>query len=341
MCIRDSAATLREDPNPAARRGAAAAIGAMPAALLLAPIEVDSDSAAEGEAEAEPSSGVAPPRGQKTSPAWRVALDALRVASVPEEDPEARDAEARVCAVRGMAGALETLEKARMDAGGEAGSDSGGTDSAALAHAVLDFARETIASLLTCVAEDYCVDNRGDVGSWVREAAMETLPAALAAAQAARAPADAETEREVVAALLKQAAEKIDRTRATAATALAAVLRGRPERTLAPLLLAPARDALLVAAPETETSAASWAAPATAFERLAPLLDATSDDAPLAKYRASLVEGFVVSAGGVGDSLGRAAGGALVARLKAGGLGLQTAVAEELCAVLELSLIHI
>ena len=331
------AATLREDPNPAARRGAAAAIGAMPAALLLAPIEVDSDSAAEGEAEAEPSSGknVAPPRGQKTSPAWRVALDALRVASVPEEDPEVRDAEARVCAVRGMAGALETLEKARMDAGGEAGSDSGGTDSAALARAVLDFARETIASLLTCVAEDYCVDNRGDVGSWVREAAMETLPAALAAAQAARAPADAETEREVVAALLKQAAEKIDRTRATAATALAAVLRGRPERTLAPLLLAPARDALLVAAPETETSAASWAAPATAFERLAPLLDATSDDAPLAKYRASLVEGFVVSAGGVGDSLGRAAGGALVARLKAGGLGLQTAVAEELCAVLE------
>ena len=319
------AATLREDPNPAARRGAAAAIGAMPAALLLAPIEVDSDSAAEGEAEAEPSSGVAPPRGQKTSPAWRVALDALRVASVPEEDPEARDAEARVCAVRGMAGALETLEKARMDAGGEAGSDSGGTDSAALARAVLDFARETIASLLTCVAEDYCVDNRGDVGSWVREAAMETLPAALAAAQAARAPADAETEREVHAAIMKQAAEKIDRTRATAATALAAVLRGRPERTLAPLLSPRARRPPGRRAGDGDERG-FVAAPATAFERLAPLLDATSDDARSEVPRVPR-RGFVVSAGARRQPR-RAAAGAGRA-LKAGGLGLQTAVAEE------------
>jgi hypothetical protein len=61
-------------------------------------------------------------------------------------------------------------------------------------------------------------------------------------------------------ALLKQAAEKIDRTRAAAAGALAAVLRGRPAAAppLAPLAAVPAYLALLAAVPADEATAAAW-----------------------------------------------------------------------------------
>lgn len=225
-------------------------------------------------------------------------------------------------------------------------------------------AGEVIDALLGCM-EDYCTDNRGDVGSWVREAAMEALPSAVAAAQAVTAgggdcfEASKKSAVDVVSALLKQAAEKIDRTRAAAAAALAAVLRGRPSAipSLAalPPALVPARDALLTAIPADEATAAAWAVPASAFGALVPLIvggsggsggvrgdvDGLSSE-ELATYRAPLIEGVIVSAGGVGDSLGKAAGGALVAALKgqraevdaAGTLRLQSAVADELVAVL-------
>jgi hypothetical protein len=342
------AGALMEDPNPAARRGAALALGVMPAALLLA--DVSSVTATKGGAcaagrggaggDAVGDAGAAgdgdneqKPKGEQTSvsvsvPAWRFALDALRAATVPEEDAEARDAEARVCAVRGMAGVLTKLVGELLARGG----GGGGTGAAVVA-----VAEEVIDTLLTCM-EDYCTDNRGDVGSWVREAAMETLPAAVAAAQAVGDGGggclDAKKSATIVSALLKQAAEKIDRTRAAAAAALAAVLHGRSSAILplAPLALVPARDALLAAAPADEATAAAWAVPASAFGALFPLVVA-GDTSPLAVYRAPLIEGAIVSAGGVGDSLGKAAGGALVAVLK-GDDALQSAVADELVGVL-------
>ena len=77
----------------------------------------------------------------------------------------------------------------------------------------------------------------------------------------------------------------------------------------------PAGEALLAAVPES-AGAAAWAAPSSAFPALAKLVAADDDSRGLATYRRSLLEGFVVSAGGVGDSLGKAAGGALVAALR-------------------------
>jgi hypothetical protein len=150
---------------------------------------------------------------------------------------------------------------------------------------------------------------------------MDAIPDLVAAAQATE---ESETLREtlreervaeIVSALLKQAAEKIDRVRASAGAALASTLRGDQSRALAPLRGVPAAEALLAAVPESAGAAAAWAAPSTAFPALAALV-AAGDGGGLATYRASLVEGFVVSAGGVGDSLGKAAGGALVSVLR-------------------------
>ena len=309
------AATAEGDPNPAARRGAAAALGAMPAALLLASVKARKPSGDEpepdvsrGETTSEPASEPA------TVPAWRAAMDALAAAARFEEDPEARDAEARVCAVKGAAGVARTLFAAATRArrlGGDA----------AAAAAAATVADETLRVCVRCIQEDYCVDNRGDVGSWVREAAMDAIPDLVAAAQAteesspARETLREERVAEIVSALLKQAAEKIDRVRASAGAALASTLRGDESRALAPLRGVPAAEALLAAVPESAGAAAAWAAPSTAFPSLAALV-AAGDGSGLATYRASLVEGFVVSAGGVGDSLGKAAGGALVSVLR-------------------------
>jgi hypothetical protein len=153
-------------------------LGVMPAALLLADVPAvgaggEGAAAAGGDAGGAAAAGAA--GAAATAPAWRLALDALTAATVPEEDAEARDAEARVCAVRGMAGVLAKLVGELLAGGGEA--SGAGTAVAAVAGEVID-------TLLECM-EDYCTDNRGDVGSWVREAAMEALPAAVAAAQAA------------------------------------------------------------------------------------------------------------------------------------------------------------
>ena len=315
------AATLRDEPNPAARRGAAAALGVMPASLLLARVGAgDGDGDGDG-GEAE------------TVPAWRAALDALRAATVPEEDAEARDAEARVCAAKAIAGVTRELLSAFL-----ASSESNDAD---LRAVVATVASEATEAMLAC-AEDYCVDNRGDVGSWVREAAMEALPSIVAAAQAS-APGSVSDSSSgassvaVVAALLKQASEKIDRVRAAAFAALVPLLRGDATlepAPLAPLELIPAREEILAATPEEASLAAAWAVPASAFEKLVPLIvPGSAEEAPLATYRSALVEGVVVSAGGVGDSLGKAAGGALAAALRRSP-ELQAVVMEELVSLL-------
>jgi hypothetical protein len=300
------ATTLREDPNPAARRGAALALGVMPREMLFSSVpgftaDVD-ENTEEGSAPVEP----------EMIPAWRMALEALKAASIPEEDVEARDADARVCATKGMAGVLSQMATNLIE-----------DDYAATSQA----ASEVISSLLTCM-EDYCTDNRGDVGSWVREAAMEALPGAIAALQASGLELVTGRCTTIVSALLKQCAEKIDRTRASAATSLCAVLRGRESAKLEPLPDVPGSEMLLQAAPKEERLAASWAVPISAYTALTPLIVSGGSD-PLAAYRADLIEGIVVSAGGVGDSLGKASGGALVATLK-GDPALQETVAKEL-----------
>lgn len=83
-----------------------------------------------------------------------------------QENPEDRDAEARVNAVKGLISVCETLTQAQ-----EHSSIHSGEDEISLFHLIKD---EVMASLFKAL-NDYSVDNRGDVGSWVREAAMDGL----------------------------------------------------------------------------------------------------------------------------------------------------------------------
>lgn len=75
-------------------------------------------------------------------------------------------------------------------------------------------ALDTIFHCLFLALNEYTIDNRGDIGAWVREAAMNalyklivTLPQELL---------DEKKVHDVVSGLLQQAVEKIDRTRALA-----------------------------------------------------------------------------------------------------------------------------
>lgn len=83
-----------------------------------------------------------------------------------QENPQDRDAEARVNAVKGLVSVCETLTQATEDS-----CIHFGENDISLFHLIKD---EVMTSLFRAL-DDYSVDNRGDVGSWVREAAMDGL----------------------------------------------------------------------------------------------------------------------------------------------------------------------
>lgn len=82
-----------------------------------------------------------------------------------QDNPEDRDAEARVNAVKGLVSVCETLTKAEESASCFSGDG---------ADLFLFIKNEVMCSLLKTL-DDYSTDNRGDVGSWIREAAMDGL----------------------------------------------------------------------------------------------------------------------------------------------------------------------
>lgn len=69
-------------------------------------------------------------------------------------------------AVKGLLSVCETLTEAR-----EPSALFSGEDQPALFH----FIKDDVMSTLLKALDDYSTDNRGDVGSWVREAAMDGL----------------------------------------------------------------------------------------------------------------------------------------------------------------------
>lgn len=83
-----------------------------------------------------------------------------------QDNPEDRDAEARVNAVKGLISVCKTLTQAR-----ECSDICSGEDHMSVCQVIKN---EVMSSLFKAL-DDYSVDNRGDVGSWVREAAMEGL----------------------------------------------------------------------------------------------------------------------------------------------------------------------
>lgn len=75
-------------------------------------------------------------------------------------------------------------------------------------------ALDTIFHCLFLALNEYTIDNRGDIGAWVREAAMNALYKLIVAMP--KELLDEKIVHDVVSGLLQQAVEKIDRTRALA-----------------------------------------------------------------------------------------------------------------------------
>jgi len=83
-----------------------------------------------------------------------------------QQNPEDRDAEARVNAVKGLTLVCETLIDGREDTATSFVEDD---------FSLFRLIKNEVMTSLFKALDDYSVDNRGDVGSWVREAALDGL----------------------------------------------------------------------------------------------------------------------------------------------------------------------
>ncbi|GIM10820.1 hypothetical protein Vretimale_14435, partial [Volvox reticuliferus] len=136
----DAYLTRLHDANVAVRRGYSLALGSLPAQLLR--------------------------------PVLEEAIDALVDGCVPEDDPNERDVDSRVNCIKALGQLLETMF---TTGNGQSGSGALGP-----CHETAELLRDKILPCLHTSMEDYTTDNRGDVGSWVREAAMRVLATGVA-----------------------------------------------------------------------------------------------------------------------------------------------------------------
>eukprot|EP00741_Cyanophora_paradoxa_P003051 tig00000663_g2963.t1 len=159
---------------------------------------------------------------------------------------------------------------------------------------------------------DYSVDSRGDVGSWVREAAMaglERLLLLLAAPASRLGPPPPGLVQDAFGALLKQLAEKIDRVRRVAGEVLHRLLHAREPAVPG----VPHRAELEEIFPAEECgpgAGMNWAAPGATFPRVVRAL-------ALPAYASPVLSGLVVSVGGLTESLVRHSWAALAAHAAA------------------------
>eukprot|EP00873_Tetraselmis_striata_P016212 jgi/Tetstr1/436476/TSEL_025304.t1 len=217
------------------------------------------------------------------TPSREEVLRALCGALEIEEDPEQRDPESRVNAAR----ALRPLCRLAAEEEGAA--------AASLEHVV---------GCLLRAMEDYSTDNRGDVGSWVRESLAEVvvLYAKLAGGDQAATLVAA-----CVASMLKQAVERISRVREVAVASLAAIVQGD----LPGLSELPGLELLQakLADPQVAVGIGSGASVPCLVQLIA-----------IERYRQPVFEGCVASIGGLDQALGKIVASALVEEVnKAGG----------------------
>lgn len=251
---------------------------------------------------------------------WRDVLLKLSSACMIENKPEDRDAEARVNAVKGLILVLKTLTQER-----DCSSICCGEDGMSLYHLIKN---EVMLSLFKAL-DDYSVDNRGDVGSWIREAAMEGLETCTyilcikdskgkshGVESVSERPNndvadnnqvvsffDANLATNVIGGIAKQAVEKMDKIREAAAKVLQRILYNKA--IFIPFI--PYRENLEEIVPnETDLK---WGVPTFSYQRFVQLLWFSC-------YSRSVLSGLVISIGGLQDSLRKASISALLKYLQ-------------------------
>ncbi|CAM0956477.1 unnamed protein product [Alopecurus aequalis] len=278
--------TLLDDPNVAARRGGALALGILPYEFLLIK--------------------------------WMPVMSKLCSSCTMEDKADDPDVEARANSVRGLASVCETLT-------------SNVDQSSNIGDSIYAYIKVKVMQALFGALDDYAVDNRGDVGSWVREAAMDALQrctfilcrrdgvavrtAPVAEDESGASSMDANAistthrlfdsaiAQDLVAGVAKQAVEKIDKIREIAVRTLHRILYN-PEQFI-PFI--PYRELLEEIIPNNADL--EWAVPAVSYPRLVKILQATC-------YSKPVLSGLVISTGGLQESLRKVSTSALVGYLQ-------------------------
>lgn len=282
------------DPNAAVRRGSALAIGVFPNELLTSQ--------------------------------WRNVLLKLCGCCKIEENPEERDAEARVNAVKGLVSVCETLVSGR---------ENTATSFTENDFSLFIFIKNEVMTSLFEALDDYSVDNRGDVGSWVREAALHGLEkCAYMLCRIGRSGClsrksdgneiesavqpltdnmlkknaeiflfDENLATNLVGGICKQAVEKMDKLREIAANVLYRILYNQ----IIYIPYIPFREKLEEVIPKEAD--AKWAVRSYTYPHIIQLLQ-------FGCYSRYVVSGLVISIGDLVDSLKRVSLSALLEYLK-------------------------
>lgn len=269
------------DPNVAARRGSSLALGVLPFEFL-----------AKG---------------------WKPVITKLCSACGVEDNPEDRDAEARVNAVKGLVSVCEILSETKES------SDFFSEEDGLALFALI---RNEVMDSLFKALDDYSTDNRGDVGSWIREAAMDGLERCTYilckrdsfnqekrsslqleksddSSDVLNSYFDATLANNLVGGIVKQAVEKMDKLRESAARILKRLLYNKT--TSVPHI--PHREFLEHIVPDE--AELKWGVPTVSYPRFVQLLKVSC-------YSKYVVSGLVISIGGLQDSLRKASLSALL-----------------------------
>ncbi|GAA6218208.1 tubulin-specific chaperone D [Lates japonicus] len=139
---------------------------------------------------------------------------------------------------------------------------------------------------------DYTTDSRGDVGAWVREAAMTSLmDVTTLVVSSAPEILSPDVVNRMMCCLAQQAAEKIDRYRAHAGNIFLRLLHST--KPAVPHI--PHQEELLSIFPVETATSLNWNAPSQAFQYIAQLLR-------LPQYQYHTLLGLTVSVGGITES---------------------------------------
>ncbi|XP_016895946.1 tubulin-specific chaperone D isoform X2 [Cynoglossus semilaevis] len=154
---------------------------------------------------------------------------------------------------------------------------------------------ENIAKVYDMLLEninDYTTDSRGDVGAWVREAAMSSLKVVtVLVATAAPQMLSPEQVGCMMCCLAQQAAEKIDRYRAHAGN----IFLGLLHSTEPAVPHIPHKEELLLIFSVETSASLNWKAPSQSFQHISQLLG-------LQQYLYHTLLGLTVSVGGITES---------------------------------------
>ncbi|KAL9650532.1 hypothetical protein ABK040_004751 [Willaertia magna] len=221
------------------------------------------------------------------SPFFDEAVDVLISKLELEEDKELQDAEARRNAVYGIISLCENVGK----------------------DGISENNADKIFKALVKATNDYGVDKRGDVGSWVREAAVLSLERwckLLNGTPELQSLFTVEMGAALMSALLRQANEKIDKVRDTTGKTIYNILNNSTTQNI------PFKSELLKLIEEYQESddgIIDWSSPEKTYQLFVNCIG-------MDIYRCSTLNGFILSMGGMSSHVFKSSTNALVDYLK-------------------------